>query len=55
MREILKKLDYKRKLAIAGGGKNRQESQHKKGKLTSREKELKFYLIQGHLKNGICL
>ena len=38
MREILKKLDYKRKLAVAGGGEKRQESQHKKGKLTARER-----------------
>merc|ERR1711991_1108938 len=28
----------KRSLAIAGGGKTRQDSQHKKGKLTSRER-----------------
>ena len=38
MREILKKLDSKRNQAILGGGKNRQESQHKKGKLTARER-----------------
>ena len=38
MRNILKKLDSKRNQAILGGGKNRQESQHKKGKLTSRER-----------------
>ena len=38
MREILKKLDSKRNQAILGGGKNRQDSQHKKGKLTSRER-----------------
>ena len=28
MREIIKKLDYKRKLAVAGGGEKRQDSQH---------------------------
>ena len=38
MKEILKKLNEKRSLAIAGGGKTRQDSQHKKGKLTSRER-----------------
>ena len=42
MKEILKKLNEKRSLAIAGGGRKRQDSQHKKGKLTL-EKELKFY------------
>ena len=38
MREILKKLDSKRNQAVLGGGKDRQENQHKKGKLTSRER-----------------
>ena len=38
MREILKKLDSKRRRAVEGGGQSRQESQHKKGKLTSRER-----------------
>ena len=38
MKEILKKLNQKRDLAIVGGGKKRQESQHKKGKLTARER-----------------
>ena len=38
MREIIKKLDYKRRLAVAGGGEKRQDSQHKKGKLTARER-----------------
>ena len=37
MRSI-KKLDAKRNQAILGGGQNRQESQLKKGKLTSRER-----------------
>ena len=30
MKEILKKLNQKRDLAIVGGGKKRQESQHQK-------------------------
>ena len=55
MRDILKKLDSKRNQAILGGGKNRQDSQHKKGKLALKEKELRFYLIKEHLKNGTCL
>ena len=38
MREILKKLDSKRRRAIEGGGESRQDSQHKKGKLTARER-----------------
>ena len=38
MHDILKKLDKKRKLAIDGGGKKRTDSQHKKGKLTARER-----------------
>ena len=38
MKEILKKLNQKRDLAVVGGGKKRQESQHKKGKLTARER-----------------
>ena len=38
MKEILEKLNEKRSLAIAGGGRKRQDSQHKKGKLTSRER-----------------
>ena len=38
MKEILEKLNEKRSLAIVGGGRKRQDSQHKKGKLTSRER-----------------
>ena len=38
MREILKKLDSKRRRAIEGGGESRQDRQHKKGKLTARER-----------------
>ena len=54
MREILKKLDSKRRRAVEGGGQSRQESQHKKGKLTSRER-IEILLDEGTLKNGICL
>ncbi len=38
MRAILEKLDMKRAQARAGGGERRTESQHKKGKLTARER-----------------
>ena len=38
MKDILKKLEEKREQARAGGGKKRVESQHKKGKLTARER-----------------
>ena len=38
MHEILKKLEKKRKLAVDGGGEKRRKSQHKKGKLTARER-----------------
>ena len=38
MHDILKKLNKKRELAVDGGGKKRRESQHKKGKLTARER-----------------
>jgi len=38
MKDILKKLGEKREQARAGGGKKRVESQHKKGKLTARER-----------------
>ncbi len=38
MREILEQLDRKRSAARLGGGQRRIESQHKKGKLTARER-----------------
>ncbi len=38
MKDILKKLEEKREQARAGGGKKRVDSQHKKGKLTARER-----------------
>ena len=54
MKEILKKLNQKRELAIVGGGRKRQDSQHKKGKLTARER-IRNFLDEGTLRNGICL
>ena len=36
MREILKKLDSKRRRAVEGGGNDRQDSQHKKENLPQR-------------------
>ena len=38
MKDIIKRLESKRKKAQEGGGKDRIESQHKKGKLTARER-----------------
>src|ERR1700680_2828438 len=38
MTDILKRLEEKRAAARAGGGKRRTEAQHKKGKLTARER-----------------
>jgi len=38
MHEIIRKLEEKRQLATLGGGKARIEAQHKKGKLTARER-----------------
>ena len=38
MKDILEKLEKKRKLARMGGGEKRIETQHKRGKLTARER-----------------
>ena len=38
MKDVLKKLEEKRERARAGGGQKRIDSQHKKGKLTARER-----------------
>ncbi len=38
MREIVERLEEKRSLARAGGGEKRTASQHRKGKLTARER-----------------
>ena len=38
MHDIIRQLEEKRQLARLGGGKARIESQHKKGKLTARER-----------------
>ena len=38
MKDILKQLEEKRERARAGGGQKRVDSQHKKGKLTARER-----------------
>ncbi len=46
MREIVELLDQKRALAHAGGGENRRDAQHRKGKLTARER-LELLLDEG--------
>ena len=38
MHDILEKLEAKRQLARLGGGQKRIDAQHKKGKLTARER-----------------
>ena len=38
MHDILEQLEKKRELARVGGGQNRIDAQHKKGKLTARER-----------------
>ena len=38
MHDILEQLEAKRELARLGGGQKRIDSQHKKGKLTARER-----------------
>jgi propionyl-CoA carboxylase beta chain len=38
MQDILQKLEAKRELARLGGGQKRIDAQHKKGKLTARER-----------------
>ena len=38
MKDILEKLDERRERAREGGGKARIEAQHKRGKLTARER-----------------
>src|SRR5947209_9123617 len=46
MKHILEKLEERRARARAGGGKNRIEAQHKRGKLTARER-LELLLDKG--------
>jgi propionyl-CoA carboxylase beta chain len=38
MKDILDKLEQRREQARAGGGEKRVEAQHKRGKLTARER-----------------
>ena len=46
MHDIIRQLDGKRALARLGGGEKRIESQHRKGKLTARER-LEILLDEG--------
>jgi acetyl-CoA carboxylase carboxyltransferase component len=50
---ILKQLEAKRELARLGGGQKRIDAQHKKGKLTARER-IELLLDDGTSKNGTC-
>ena len=54
MHDILEQLEAKRELARMGGGQKRIDAQHKKGKLTARER-LEVLLDEGTLKSGTCL
>ena len=45
MQDILEQLEKKRELARLGGGQKRIDAQHKKGKLTARER---IRLLLGH-------
>ncbi|MCL2162201.1 MAG: methylmalonyl-CoA carboxyltransferase, partial [Betaproteobacteria bacterium] len=46
MQDIISQLDEKRAQACLGGGEKRIESQHKKGKLTARER-IELFLDEG--------
>ena len=46
MQDILEQLEAKRELARLGGGQKRIDAQHKKGKLTARER-LELLLDEG--------
>ena len=46
MKDVLKELERRREIARAGGGKERIEAQHKRGKLTARER-IDIFLDEG--------
>ena len=46
MKDVLRELERRRELARAGGGKERIEAQHKRGKLTARER-IEIFLDEG--------
>lgn len=46
MKDVLKELERRREIARMGGGKERIEAQHKKGKLTARER-IEVFLDEG--------
>lgn len=46
MKDVLKELERRREIARVGGGKERIEAQHKKGKLTARER-IEVFLDEG--------
>ena len=46
MKDVLKELERRREIARAGGGKERIEAQHKRGKLTARER-IEIFLDAG--------
>ena len=54
MKTALRQLDKMRLKAKAGGGKNRNQKQHDKGKFTARER-LELLLDKGSFNTGYCL
>ena len=57
MYDIIQELEERRARARAGGGKNRVEAQHKRGKLTARERlDLLLHdrLHAKHVMHGTC-
>jgi acetyl-CoA carboxylase carboxyltransferase component len=53
MHDIIHQLEKKREAARLGGGQKRIDSQHKKGKLTARER-IELLLDRIPSKNGTC-
>jgi acetyl-CoA carboxylase carboxyltransferase component len=53
MHDIIRQLEKKREHARLGGGQKRIDSQHKKGKLTARER-IELLLDPDPSKNGTC-
>ena len=54
MKDVLQELNKRREYARLGGGADRIEAQHSKGKLTARER-IEILMDQDSLKSLICL
>jgi len=53
MQDILEQLQERRDIARLGGGQKRIEAQHKRGKLTARER-IELLLDEGSFENSTC-